>query len=157
LCTPGKTSRSVIHPEIAAGPARLTPEFFASGLPKKKVYLGGMSILSILLSFESGCHKSSFLNDVIKEEVYVRQPPGFENPKYPNRVCKLSKALYELKQVLWAWSARLKTFSVDHGYVMGSVDKTLFTPKYGNDFLLDQIYVDGIIFGGSSHLFVSCF
>jgi hypothetical protein len=38
--------------------------------------------------------KSVFLNGVIQEEVYVRQPPGFENPKYPNRVYKLLKALY---------------------------------------------------------------
>jgi hypothetical protein len=41
--------------------------------------------------------KSTFLNGVIKEEVYVRQPPGFENPKYHNRVYKLSKFLYGLK------------------------------------------------------------
>jgi hypothetical protein len=44
--------------------------------------------------------KSVFLNGVIHEEVYVRQPPGFKNPKYPNRVLKLSKALYGLKQAL---------------------------------------------------------
>jgi hypothetical protein len=37
--------------------------------------------------------KSDFLSGVIQEEVYVRQPPGFENPKYPDRVYKLSKAL----------------------------------------------------------------
>jgi hypothetical protein len=42
--------------------------------------------------------KSVFLNGVIQEEVYVRQPPGFKNPKYPNRVYKLLKVLYELKQ-----------------------------------------------------------
>jgi hypothetical protein len=46
---------------------------------------------------------------------------------------------------------------LDHGYVMGSVEKTLFTLKYGNDFLLDQIYVDDIIFSGSSHVLVSSF
>jgi hypothetical protein len=40
---------------------------------------------------------------------------------------------------------------------MGSVDKTLFTLKYDNDFLLVQIYVDDIIFGGSSHVLVSGF
>jgi hypothetical protein len=40
---------------------------------------------------------------------------------------------------------------------MGSVDKTLFTLKYGNDFLLVQIYIDDIIFGGSSHTLVSSF
>jgi hypothetical protein len=54
--------------------------------------------------------KSAFLNGVIQEEVFVRQPPGFENPKYPNRVYKLSKALYGLKQAPWVWYARLKTF-----------------------------------------------
>jgi hypothetical protein len=42
--------------------------------------------------------KSAFLNGVIHEEVFVRQPPDFENPKYPDRAYKLSKALYELKQ-----------------------------------------------------------
>jgi hypothetical protein len=72
-------------------------------------------------------------------------------------VYKLSKALYGLKQVLWAWYARLKTFQLDHGYVMGSIDKTLVTLKRGNDFLLVQIYVDDIIFGGSSHVLVSSF
>jgi hypothetical protein len=49
--------------------------------------------------------KSNFLNDVIQEEVYVRQPPGFENPEHPHRVYKLSKALYGLKQALWTWYA----------------------------------------------------
>jgi hypothetical protein len=72
-------------------------------------------------------------------------------------VYKLSKALYGLKQAQRAWYARLKTFLLDHGYVMGSVDKTLFTLKHGNDFLLIQIYVDDIIFGGSSHVLVSSF
>jgi hypothetical protein len=43
------------------------------------------------------------------------------------------------------------------GYVMGSVDKTPFTLKHGTDFLLVQIYVDDIIFGGSSHTLVSRF
>jgi hypothetical protein len=101
--------------------------------------------------------KSAFLNGVIQEEVYVRQPLCFENPKYPNRVYKLSKALYGLKQVPWAWYARLRTFLLDHGYVMGSVDKTLFTLKHGNDFLLVEIYMDDIIFGGSSYVLVSSF
>jgi hypothetical protein len=40
---------------------------------------------------------------------------------------------------------------------MGSVDKTFFTLKHGNDFLLVQICVDDIIFGGSSHVVVSSF
>jgi hypothetical protein len=98
--------------------------------------------------------KSVFLNGVIQEEVYVRQPPGFKSPKYPDRVYKLSKALYGLKQAPRAWYDRLKTFLLEHEYVMGIVDKTLFTLNHGTDFLLVQIYVDDIIFGGSFHTLV---
>jgi hypothetical protein len=101
--------------------------------------------------------KSVFLNGVIQDEVFVKQSLGFKNPKYPNHVYKLSKTLYELKQASRAWYAMLITFLLDHEYVMGSVDKTLFTLKYGNDFLLVQIYVDDITFGGSSHSHVSYF
>jgi hypothetical protein len=72
-------------------------------------------------------------------------------------VYKLSKALYGLKQASQAWYAKLKTFLVEHVYVMGSVNKTLLTLKYGTNFLLVQIYVDDIIFGVSSHTLVSGF
>jgi hypothetical protein len=89
--------------------------------------------------------------------VYVRQPLGFKSPKYPDRVYKLSNALYELKQAPLAWYARLKTFLLEHGYVMGSVNKTIFTLNHGTDFLLVQIYVNDIIFCGSSHTLVSRF
>jgi hypothetical protein len=68
--------------------------------------------------------------------VFVREPPGFENPKYHNRVYKLSNTFYGLKQGPRTWYARLKTFLLEQGYVMGSVDKTLFTLNHGNDFLL---------------------
>jgi hypothetical protein len=101
--------------------------------------------------------KSAFLNGVIQEEVYVRQPLGFESPKYPDRVYKLSKALYGLKQALRAWYARLNMFLLEHRYVMGSVDKTLSTLNHDTDFLLVQIYIDDIIFGGSSHTLMSKF
>jgi hypothetical protein len=101
--------------------------------------------------------KSAFLNCVIHEEIYIRQPLGFENPKYPDRVYELLKALYGLKQVSRAWYARLNMFLLEHGYVIESVDKTLFTLNHGIDFLVIQIYMDDIIFGGSSHTLVSRF
>jgi hypothetical protein len=47
--------------------------------------------------------KSAFLNGPIKEEVYVEQPPSFEDSEYPNHVYKLSTALYGLKQAPRAW------------------------------------------------------
>ena len=54
--------------------------------------------------------KSAFLNGYIKEEVYVEQPPGFEDHKYPDHVFKLTKVLYDLKQALRAWYERLSSF-----------------------------------------------
>jgi len=80
--------------------------------------------------------KSAFLNGYIEEEVYVKQPPGFENPKYPNHVYKLHKALYGLKQAPRAWYERLKSFLLAKGFEMGSVDKTLFLLRHGTDMLL---------------------
>jgi hypothetical protein len=101
--------------------------------------------------------KSVFLNDVIQDELYVRQPSGFESLKYPDRVYKFLNTLYRFKQVSQTWYARLKTFLLEHRYVMGSVDKTIFTYNHGIDFLLVQIYMDDIIFCGSSHTLVSRF
>ncbi|WVZ93262.1 hypothetical protein U9M48_039257 [Paspalum notatum var. saurae] len=101
--------------------------------------------------------KSAFLNGFIEEEVYVRQPPGFESARFPDRVYKLRKALYGLKQAPRAWYARLKSFLLKCGFVMGSVDKTLFLLSRGGDTLIVQIYVDDIIFGGLSHALVSSF
>ena len=59
--------------------------------------------------------KSAFLNGFIEEEVYVKQPPDFENPKFPNGDYKLQKALYGLKQVPRAWYDRLKNFLLAQG------------------------------------------
>ncbi|WVZ89074.1 hypothetical protein U9M48_035530 [Paspalum notatum var. saurae] len=102
--------------------------------------------------------KSAFLNGFIEEEeVYVRQPPGFESARFPDRVYKLRKALYGLKQAPRAWYARLKSFLLKSGFVMGSVDETLFLLSRGGDTLIVQIYIDDIIFGGSSHALVSSF
>jgi hypothetical protein len=56
--------------------------------------------------------KSAFLNGPIKEEVYVEQPPGFEDDRYPNHVYKLSKALYGLKQAPRAWYECLRDFLI---------------------------------------------
>ncbi|GJW22324.1 putative ribonuclease H-like domain-containing protein [Tanacetum coccineum] len=70
--------------------------------------------------------KSAFLYDNIKEEVYVCQPPGFEDPNFPNRVYKVEKALYGLHQAPRAWYETLSTYLLDNGFQRGKIDKTLF-------------------------------
>jgi hypothetical protein len=101
--------------------------------------------------------KSVFLNCVLEEEVYVRQPPGFESKKYPQRVYKLRKALYGLKQAPRAWYGRLRAFLFERGFEMGKVDHTLFLLRQGRDILIVQVYVDDIVFGGSSNSLVARF
>jgi hypothetical protein len=76
---------------------------------------------------------------VLEEEVYVRQPPGFESEKYPHRVYKLRKVMYGLKQAPRAWYGRLRGF------------------LFERDILIVQEYVDDIVFGGSSNSLVARF
>ncbi|KAH9685791.1 hypothetical protein KPL70_014095 [Citrus sinensis] len=124
--------------------------------------------IRMLLAF--ACHKdfilfqmdvkSAFLNGYIMEEVYVKQPPGFENEKFPNHVYKLLKALYGLKQAPRAWYDRLKNFLLENDFSMGKADTTLFVKHKNQDVLIVQIYVDDIIFGSTNELlckeFSSC-
>jgi hypothetical protein len=63
--------------------------------------------------------KSAFLNGPIQEEVYVEQPPGFEDSEYPNHVYKLLKALYGLKQAPRAWYECLRDFLITNGFKVG--------------------------------------
>ncbi|WRX31618.1 Reverse transcriptase [Theobroma cacao] len=91
--------------------------------------------------------KSAFLNGLIQEEVFVEQPPGFEDFEKSDHVFKLHKALYGLKQAPRAWYERLSKFLVEKGYDRGSIDTTLFIKRYLNDLIIVQIYVDDIIFG----------
>ncbi|KAL8093557.1 hypothetical protein AgCh_035440 [Apium graveolens] len=63
--------------------------------------------------------KSAFLNGYLKEEVYVKQPPGFIHEKYPNYVYKLKKSVYGLRQSPRCWYERLSQFLVNNGFIRG--------------------------------------
>ncbi|CAM8959928.1 unnamed protein product [Rhodiola kirilowii] len=101
--------------------------------------------------------KSAFLNGLLNEEVYVAQPKGFEDPHHLEYVYRLKKALYGLKQAPRAWYERFTEFLINHGYVRGGVDKTLFVKHIGSDFIIAQIYVDDIVFGFSNQKLVDKF
>lgn len=93
--------------------------------------------------------KSTFLNGLLEEKVYVAQPKGFVDPKFFDHVFCLKKAPYGLKQALRAWYEWLTQFFIDHGFHRRSVDKTFFVQKIENSILIAQIYVDDIVFGSS--------
>nr|GFC24189.1 retrovirus-related Pol polyprotein from transposon TNT 1-94 [Tanacetum cinerariifolium] len=73
--------------------------------------------------------KTTFLNGILKEEVYVGQPLGFVSKQYPDHVYALDKALYGLKQAHRAWYNILSQFLIDSGFQKGSIDTTLFIKK----------------------------
>nr|GFA02889.1 hypothetical protein [Tanacetum cinerariifolium] len=60
--------------------------------------------------------KTTFLNEILKEEVYVGQPAGFVSKQYPDHVYALDKALYGLKQAPWAWYDVLSQFLIDKDF-----------------------------------------
>nr|GFC34883.1 putative ribonuclease H-like domain-containing protein [Tanacetum cinerariifolium] len=86
----------------------------------------------------------------IEEEVYVCQPPGFEDPNYPDKVYKVVKALYGLHQAPKAWYETLTNYLLENGFQRGKIDQTLFIKKQKGDILLVWVYVDDIIFGSTN-------
>nr|GEV44460.1 retrovirus-related Pol polyprotein from transposon TNT 1-94 [Tanacetum cinerariifolium] len=77
--------------------------------------------------------KTAFLNEILKEEVYISQPPGFVSKQYPDHVYALDKALYGLKQAPQAWYNVLLQFLIDIGFQTGSIDTALFIKKKGGE------------------------
>ena len=86
----------------------------------------------------------------LEEEVFVEQPPGFVDPKFPNHVYRLDKALYGLKKAPRAWYETLAQFLLESGFTRGTIDKTLLYINKSKDLLLVHIYVDDIIFGSTN-------
>jgi hypothetical protein len=94
--------------------------------------------------------QNAFLHGVLEEEVYMRQPPGFESDSHPGFVCKLDKAIYGLKQAPRAWYSRLSSKLVDLGFKASKSDMSLFIYSRGNIVIFMLIYVGDIIVTGNS-------
>jgi hypothetical protein len=54
--------------------------------------------------------KTTFLNGIIQEEVYIEKPQGFEVHRRESHVCRLNKSLYRLKQTPRAWCSRIDKY-----------------------------------------------
>ncbi|GKE86316.1 putative ribonuclease H-like domain-containing protein, partial [Tanacetum coccineum] len=95
--------------------------------------------------------KSAFLYGKIEEEVYVCQPPGFEDPDFLDRVYNVEKALYGLHQAPRAWYETLSTYLFDNEFQRGKIYKTLFIKRHkvkqkkGGIFISQDKYVDEIL------------
>ncbi|CAM9000128.1 unnamed protein product [Rhodiola kirilowii] len=88
--------------------------------------------------------KTAFLNGYLKEEIFVEQPPSFEDPDRQDCVYVLDKAVYGLKQAPRAWYERLSEYLLAHGYerVFGSTSDELvksFTKLMENEFEMSMV------------------
>jgi hypothetical protein len=95
--------------------------------------------------------KNAFLHGVLEEEVYMKQPPGNENPKTPHYMCKLDKSLYGLKQAPRAWFSKLSSKLQELGFLASKADTSLFMYNKSGIVMFVLVYVDDIIVTSSSN------
>ena len=100
--------------------------------------------------------KTTFLNGVIEEEVYIEQPEGFETHEQKSHVCRLKKALYGLKQAPRAWYGWIDGYLQKMGFVKSDADPNLYYLRVGDEPLILVPYVDDILLNGSSKLLKYC-
>jgi histone deacetylase 1/2 len=93
---------------------------------------------------------NAFLHGFLSEDVYMQQPPGFEDARYPSHVCKLQRSIYGLKQSPRAWYARLSERLHQLGFVSSKADTSLFIFSQGEVCIYMLVYVDDIVIAGST-------
>ena len=100
--------------------------------------------------------KTTFLHGVIKEEVYVEQPLGFEVKDRDTHVCRLNKTLYELKQAPRAWYERIDSYLMKLGFTCSNADPNLYFKVDREKLLILVLYVDDLFLTGADPLIHQC-
>ena len=100
--------------------------------------------------------KTRFLNGMIEEEVYIEQPKHFEAHEKKSHVCRLKKAMYELKQALRAWYSRIDGYLQKVGFIKSDANPNLYYLVVENELLVLVLYVDDIFLTRSSKLIKDC-
>lgn len=94
--------------------------------------------------------KAAFLNGELLEEVYVVQPEGYKNEQYPEKVYKLRKALYGLRQAPRAWNQRLDKYLESINFQRCPQEHGVYKKNTSKGILLIGVYVDDLIVTGSN-------
>ncbi|GJW14499.1 retrotransposon protein, putative, ty1-copia subclass [Tanacetum coccineum] len=94
--------------------------------------------------------KTAFLNGYLSEEVYMEQPEGFINPKYPNRVCKLKRSIYRLKQASRQWNKRFDDEIKKFGFTQNRDEPCVYLKASGSNVTFLILYVDDILIMGNN-------
>ncbi|GJU56617.1 retrotransposon protein, putative, ty1-copia subclass [Tanacetum coccineum] len=94
--------------------------------------------------------KTAFLNGYPNEEVYMEQPEGFVNPKYPNRVCKLKRSIYGLKQASRQWNKQFDDEIKKFGFSQNRDEPCVYMKASGSYVTFLILYVDDILIMGNN-------
>ncbi|GJW85249.1 retrotransposon protein, putative, ty1-copia subclass [Tanacetum coccineum] len=94
--------------------------------------------------------KIAFLNGYLFEEVYMEQPEGFVNPKFPNRVCKLKRSIYGLKQASRQWNKRFDDEIMKFGFTQNHDQPCVYMKASGSYVTFLILYVDDILIMGNN-------
>ncbi|GJV04777.1 ribonuclease H-like domain-containing protein [Tanacetum coccineum] len=112
------------------------------------------TVLSLALSRNWPIHqldvKNAFLNGDLSETVYMYQPPGFVDSRFPQHVCRLQRSLYGLKQAHRAWFQRFAGYALRVRFSSSRCDSSLFIYQHGSEVAYLLIYVDDIVLTASS-------
>jgi hypothetical protein len=100
--------------------------------------------------------KTTFLNGIIEEEVYIEKPQGFEVEDRKSNVCKLKKALYGLKQAPRAWYGRIDNFLTILGFTKSKEDSNLYLKVMNDEPVILFLYVDDLFLTGEENLITKC-
>ncbi|GJT87818.1 retrotransposon protein, putative, ty1-copia subclass [Tanacetum coccineum] len=94
--------------------------------------------------------KTAFLNGYLNKEVYMEQPEGFVNPKYPNRVCMLKRSIYGLKQASRQWNKRFDDEIKKFGFSQDADEPCVYLKASGSNVTFLILYGDDILIMGNS-------
>jgi len=101
--------------------------------------------------------KSAFLKGMLEEEIYIEQLPGYVKIEEEKKVLKLKKAFYGLKQAPPAWNTRIDTYFKENGFKQCPYEHALYTKKSGGSVMFVALYIDDLIFMGSSDKMIEKF
>ncbi|KAJ9560493.1 hypothetical protein OSB04_005653 [Centaurea solstitialis] len=93
--------------------------------------------------------KTAFLNGKLTEDVYMEQPEGFIDPKNPNKVCKLLKSIYGLKQASRSWNLHFDERIKEFGFAKSEFEPCVYTKFSGSIVTFLVLYVDDILLIGN--------
>ncbi len=91
--------------------------------------------------------KTSLVNGVVEEEIYIEKPKGFETYDIETHLCRLSRSLYGLKNVPRAWYTWIDTYLSGLGFTKIVGDSNIYHIMVDGKFLIFVLYVDDLIHG----------